>query len=42
MRPGQSSPGKPHKFLIHNLYFLRFNEAGAIKPRKTTGSGSGR
>jgi len=35
MRPGQSSPGKPSVGLTFWRDGASFNEAGAIKPRKT-------
>jgi len=35
MRPGQSSPGKPCFHIRTKRKISGFNEAGAIKPRKT-------
>ena len=39
MRPGQSSPGKLGGQKRMNLHLVSFNEAGAIKPRKTSKEG---
>ena len=34
MRPGRLNPGKHYSSLESGTTMLRFNEAGAIKPRK--------
>ena len=41
MRPGQSSPGKPIAIPLFQYHRGSFNEAGAIKPRKTKQNGRG-